>query len=82
MKEWTLYILECKDGSYYTGITTDLEKRLIRHNQGRATRYTMTRKPVKLVYTESLGSESVARRRETEIKDLSHYNKKRLIKSG
>ncbi|MDP3804858.1 MAG: GIY-YIG nuclease family protein [Candidatus Omnitrophota bacterium] len=80
MTNWTLYILRCKDGSLYTGITTDIDKRLKRHNEGRASKYTRAKKPVKLVYAEIFDNESSARKREAEIKKLSHENKLKLIR--
>ncbi|MFH1478809.1 MAG: GIY-YIG nuclease family protein [Candidatus Omnitrophota bacterium] len=80
MSQWVLYILKCSDSSLYTGITTDLDKRLSRHNQGRACKYTRSRKPVRLVYNEIFDNESSARKREIEIKKLSRLNKLRLIK--
>ena len=79
MPNWFLYIVKCSDSSLYTGITTDLAKRLKRHNQGKACRYTKTRKPVKLMYQEIIDTESLARKREIEIKKLSHENKIKLI---
>lgn len=80
MKQWTLYIVECADGSLYTGITTSLAKRIKRHNEGKAAKYTRVKKPVKLVYSEGCDSESSARRREIEIKNLSRANKLKLIR--
>ncbi|MFH0763409.1 MAG: GIY-YIG nuclease family protein [Candidatus Omnitrophota bacterium] len=80
MTNWILYIIECHDRSLYTGITTDLEKRIKRHNQGRATKYTRARRPVKLVHSEIVNSESLARKREAEIKSLSRQDKIKLIK--
>ncbi len=65
----------------YTGITTDLEKRLKRHNEGRAAKYTRARKPVKLVYIESCINKSAALKREIDIKKLSHDKKVELIQS-
>ena len=79
MKQWTLYIVKCSDGSLYTGITTDLEKRIKRHNEGRASRYTRGRKPVTLKYNEIFENESLARKREIEIKKLSRENKLRMV---
>lgn len=79
MSNWTLYIVECKDGSLYTGITTNLEKRIRRHNEGRTTKYTRGRKPVKLVYSKFFDSESSARKKEIEIKKLSRKDKLKLI---
>ena len=81
MRQWTLYIVKCKDSSLYTGITTDLEKRIKRHNKGKATKYTRARKPVKLVYRETLDSESLARKREIAVKKLSRVNKLKLIQN-
>ena len=80
MASWTLYILKCRDGSLYTGITTDLEKRLRCHNDGRASKYTRVKRPVKLVHSEELGDESTARKREAAIKKLSRQDKLELIK--
>ena len=79
MSAWTLYILECADGSLYTGITTDLERRFRRHNEGRATKYTRTRRPLKIVHTEFCDNESSARRREAEVKKLKRAEKLELI---
>ncbi len=79
MNKWVLYIIECKDGSLYTGITTNLEKRIKQHNEGRTTKYTRGRKPVKLVYNKFFNSESSARKKEIEIKNLSRKDKLKLI---
>ena len=73
------YILCCADGSLYTGWTNDLEKRLKRHNAGTASKYTRTRLPVELVYSESFPDKSSAMSREAEIKKLSRGEKLRLI---
>ena len=82
MSTWTLYIIECRDGTLYTGITTDLEKRIKRHNQGRASKYTRSRKPVVLKYQKSLKNESLARKREAEIKSMSRASKLRMIRNN
>lgn len=76
---WTVYIVECSDGTFYTGITNDLARRLIQHNAGRASRYTRSRRPVTLVYRESTGTRSKALIREEEIKSLSRREKKLLL---
>jgi putative endonuclease len=81
MTSWALYILECADGSLYTGITTDLKQRLERHNQGSACKYTRSRKPVKLAYCKIFKTESSAKKQEIEIKKLSRINKLKLIDS-
>lgn len=76
-----VYILECNDGSLYTGITKDIEKRVNEHNSSqKGAKYTKARRPVKLVYSESSESRSSASKREYEIKKLSRKNKLLLIK--
>ena len=72
---WQVYIIECRDGSLYTGITTDLEKRLATHNAGKGSKYTTSRGPVQLVYHEDAANRSVASKREIAIKQL-HRNAK------
>ena len=67
---WKLYILRCRDGSLYTGITTDVEKRLAAHNAGKGAKYTRGRGPLELVYREDCGDHSAALKRELEIKAL------------
>ena len=74
-----VYILECGDGSLYTGWTTDLERRLARHNAGTGAKYTRSRLPVRLVYSEQLPSKEAALRRELEIKRLDRRGKLALI---
>lgn len=78
-KSWTLYILSCKDGSFYSGITNDLARRLNQHRDGCASRYTRSRRPVKIVYSESCISRSHALKRECEVKALSRKEKEKLI---
>jgi predicted GIY-YIG superfamily endonuclease len=78
---WFLYILECKDGSLYTGITKDLTRRFKMHNDGKASRYTRTRLPVKLLYTENCISRTQALIRECAIKAFSRDKKDELIKA-
>lgn len=69
------YILKCKDNTYYTGYTTNLEKRLKAHNEGKGAKYTRGRGPVELVYYEEYEEKQMAMRREWEIKQLSHKEK-------
>jgi predicted GIY-YIG superfamily endonuclease len=76
---WYLYILRCKDGSLYTGITTDVEKRLEAHRAGKGAKYTRGRGPLELVYREECGDHPNALRREAEIKRLPREEKLRLI---
>ena len=76
---WYLYILRCKDDTLYTGITTDVEKRLEAHRSGRGAKYTRGRAPLELVYRETCGSHSDALKREHQIKALSREDKQKLI---
>ncbi len=77
-----VYILECADGTYYTGSTNDVEKRVITHNNAKTgAKYTKSRRPVKLVYQESLSTKGAALTRENQIKQLTRQQKIILIKS-
>jgi putative endonuclease len=73
------YILECTDGTYYTGWTTDPERRLAQHNKGTAAHYTRTRRPVKLVYLEEQPDRRTAMKRERAIKALPRKKKMELF---
>jgi putative endonuclease len=73
------YIVECADGTYYTGWTIDPERRLKTHNAGRGARYTRTRLPVKLVYLEPQPDRSTAMKREKAIKAFPRAKKQKLI---
>ncbi len=73
------YILECADGTFYTGWTTDPPRREKQHNAGTGARYTRTRRPVKMVYTEEQPDKIAALKRELAIKRMSREQKKRLI---
>ena len=73
------YIVECADGTYYTGWTVDPEKRVAVHNKGRGARYTRMRGPVKLVYIEELPDKKSAMKRELAIKKLSRGGKMKLV---
>jgi putative endonuclease len=74
-----VYILQCADGTLYTGWTTDLERRFQAHNSGRGARYTRGRRPVRLVYHEEQPTRSAAQRREAAIRRLSRTDKLKLI---
>ena len=76
---WHLYILRCKDGTLYTGITTDVEKRFEVHQSGKGAKYTRGRGPLELVYRETCGTHSDALKRELEIKKMSREQKQKLI---
>ncbi|WP_275098588.1 GIY-YIG nuclease family protein [Sedimenticola hydrogenitrophicus] len=80
MRNWFIYILRCGDGTLYTGVTTDVERRLHEHNHGpRGAKYTRARRPLVLAYQEAAESRSAACRREWEIRQLSAAEKRRLI---
>ncbi len=79
---WYLYILRCKDGSLYTGITTDIPRRLEAHRQGRGAKYTRGRGPLTLVYRETCGSHSDALKREWQIKALTREEKCKLLREN
>jgi putative endonuclease len=73
------YILECADGTYYTGWTTDPERRLSQHNTGKGAKYTSTRRPVKMVYLEEQPDRRSAMKRELAIKAMKRSQKMKLI---
>ena len=77
---WTVYILRCTDGTLYTGIAPDVEKRLQKHNEGKGAKYTRGRTPVELVYREEHPNRAEASKREYQIKQLSRAEKLELIK--
>ena len=79
MNDYFTYILRCADGSLYTGWTNDLQHRLTAHNSGRGAKYTRARRPVTLVYWETLSTKSEAMRREWAIKHLTRAEKLALI---
>ncbi len=78
-KQWVVYILECRDGTLYTGITNDLSHRLAMHETGKGAKYTRGRSPVILRYREDCKDHSHALRREYEIKQLDKEQKRALI---
>lgn len=78
---WHVYILRCGDGTLYTGIARDLEKRVVVHNSGKGAKYTARRLPVKLTYSEKAENRSAASKREYAIKQLSRAEKLALIAS-
>jgi putative endonuclease len=77
-----IYILKCSDNSLYTGYTDSLERRLKKHNQGKASKYTRSRLPVSIVYSEEHPDKSSAMKREIWIKSLSRENKIKLIQEA
>lgn len=79
MATWYIYILRCVDGTLYTGITTDVDRRIREHNEGRGAKYTQSRTPVFLAYLEPSSNRSEASQRERAIKSLSRSKKLALI---
>ncbi|ELY84495.1 GIY-YIG nuclease family protein [Natrinema altunense] len=79
MADHVVYVLECADGSLYTGYTTDLERRVAEHDAGEGAKYTRGRTPVELRHRETFDSKSAAMSREYEIKQLSRAAKERLV---
>lgn len=73
------YIVECADGTYYTGWAIDPHKRLATHNKGRGAKYTKTRLPVKLIYVEEQPDQRTAMKRERAIKKMTRKQKQKLI---
>ena len=78
---WYLYILKCGDGTLYTGIATDVEKRLEMHRSGKGAKYTRGRGPLELVYSEECENHSQALKRECEVKKLTKERKQQLFLS-
>ena len=79
-KQWVLYILECGDGTLYTGITDDLSRRMKAHSQGKGAKYTRGRGPLKLRYVENCADHSAALKREHQMKKLRREDKLTLIR--
>lgn len=81
-KDWTVYMLLCGDGSFYTGIAKDVHVRVKQHNEGRGATYTRTRLPVKLLYQQAGLTHSEALIREAQIKALPRSKKEDIISNG
>lgn len=79
---WFLYILRCSDGSLYTGITTDVEKRFEAHCAGKGAKYTRGRGPLNLVYREECGDHSAALKRELQVKKQTREKKEKMIEES
>lgn len=81
---WVVYIVECADGTLYTGVATDLERRLAQHNGELAggSRYTRVRRPVAVVWSEPAANRSTAQQREAAIKKLSRQQKEKLLENS
>lgn len=82
-ESYFVYLLECADGTLYAGSTTDVERRLIEHNESiKGAGYTKSRRPVKLLYSEDCGTQSEAQKREYDIKQLTRPQKLALVKTA
>jgi putative endonuclease len=79
---WYVYIVRCADGTLYTGISNDVERRVAQHNEGKGARYTRGRRPVSLAYVEEAASKSAASKREAAIKYLPRAAKLAVLSSG
>ena len=83
MNKWYVYIVECADGSLYTGITTDVNRRLLEHNYSfKSAKYTRSRRPVRLVWSKEVENRSVATKEECRIKRLKRKQKLELIQGS
>ena len=82
MNQWYVYMLRCSDGTYYSGVTTDLDRRVKEHNgegaAGKGAKYTKARRPVRLAYSESVTDRSVAQRREHALRQLTRTEKEKV----
>lgn len=76
---WVVYIVRCSDGTYYTGISNNVQARVGKHNSGKGAKYTRSRRPVELVWSEPAKDRSAASKREYKIKKMKREDKLRLI---
>lgn len=79
---WSVYLVRCADASFYTGIAKDVDARVANHNAGTGAKYTQTRRPVELVYTEEVGAQGDAMRREIQVKKLPREEKAALAQGA
>lgn len=79
MSNWYVYILKCADNSLYTGITTDIKRRLKEHNDGKGAKSVLGKRPVEIAYTEKAENQIMAAKREREIKSWSRQKKLSII---
>ena len=78
-ENWYVYILLCRDGTLYTGISNDIKKRMLAHEKGKGAKYTKGRGPFKLVYENTFNNQSMAMKEENRIKKLSKVQKLKLV---
>jgi len=79
---WLLYLIRCKDGTLYTGITTDVDRRFAEHQSGKGAKYLRGKAPLTLVFQQKIGSRSAALKAEASIKKLSKADKETIINTG
>jgi putative endonuclease len=79
MTDWYLYVLKCRDGTLYTGITTDVERRLAEHRRGAGARYLKGRSPLMLLLQKKVGEKGLALKLENRVKRLSRAKKEQLV---
>jgi len=79
---WFLYLIRCKDGALYTGITTDVDRRFAEHQSGKGAKYLRGKAPLTLAFQQKIGSRSAALKAEASIKKLSKANKEAIINTG
>ena len=79
--KWLVYIIKCGDGSLYTGITKDIDERLIKHRDGKGAKYTKSRDPFQILFTQFFANRSEATKREIEIKKMPRKTKLQLVHS-
>ncbi len=77
---WSIYLLKCSDGSIYAGISNNVDKRIIKHNTGKGSRYVAARLPAKLLFQKEIGTKSEAAKEEYRVKQLSRAEKLNYIK--
>jgi len=81
-RQWSVYIISCRDGKLYTGISNNIKKRIKAHNTGKGCRFTSFRYPVELVYQEACGTKSTARKKELAIQGFTRLKKLQLIEKA
>ncbi len=79
-KNWSVYMVKCKDNTFYTGVSNNIKHRIEQHNLGKGAKYTRARRPIELVYSEQCQDHSIALKRECAIKKLTRSQKKELAK--
>ncbi|TAK05667.1 GIY-YIG nuclease family protein [Patescibacteria group bacterium] len=82
MSRWHVYLLRCADGTLYAGISNDLSARLAAHNAGKGAKYTRSRLPVTVVWSQAMRSATAARKKEAAVKQMTRLEKEDMLTSG